>query len=294
MQKVQEQMIQSSNGYVAILLIVLAGLAGIALLGLGIFHLKLAFILLGLVILVGVVFCGAGLYIVQPNQAAVMQLFGAYRGTVHENGLRWSNPLYSARKVSMRANNLNMDKLKVNDKRGNPIEIAAAVVWKVEDSARAIFDVEDYQAFVRVQAEAALRHVATRFNYDSNDHDEKEELTLLDGGEKLLDMLLQTLQSRTTAAGIVVQEARLTHLAYAPEIASAMLRRQQAEAVISARHKIVEGAVSMVEMALKSLSDKQLVVLDDERKAAMVSNLLVVLCADRDVTPVVNTGTLYQ
>jgi regulator of protease activity HflC (stomatin/prohibitin superfamily) len=194
----------------------------------------------------------------------------------------------------MRSNNLNMDKLKVNDKRGNPIEIAAAVVWKIEDSAKAIFDVEDYQAFVRIQAEAALRHVATHFKYDSDSHEDSEEITLLDGGQKLLDMLLQTLQSRTSAAGIAVEEARLTHLAYAPEIAGAMLRRQQAEAVISARHKIVEGAVSMVEMALKALSDKQLVVLDDERKAAMVSNLLVVLCADRDVTPVVNTGTLYQ
>lgn len=296
MQAIQERAVGSGNGY--------AGFGACLAIGLGGFWMIVSSahsdggrpgLLLAGVLLIALAILGlAGLYMVQPNQTAVLQLFGAYRGTVRDTGLRWSNPFYSKRKVSMRANNLNMDRLKVNDKRGNPIEIAAAVVWKVEDAARAIFDVEDYQTFVRVQAEAALRHVATHFNYDSGHGEDQGELTLMSGGDKLLQMLVQTLQSRVELAGIRIQEARLTHLAYAPEIAAAMLRRQQAEAVIAARHKIVEGAVSMVEMALKGLSDKQLVDLDDDRKAAMVSNLLVVLCADREVEPVINTGTLYH
>ncbi len=240
------------------------------------------------------VFNFTGLYTLQPNQAAVLLLFGAYCGTVRDSGLRWSLPFYIKRKVSLRSNNLNMDRLKVNDMRGNPVEIAAAVVWKIEDSARAIFDVEDFQTFVRVQAEAALRHVTTEFNYDHNDSDDTKELTLMNGGDVFLTRLVDTLQVRTAAAGIRIQEARLTHLAYAPEIAGVMLRRQQAEAVISARKKIVLGAVSMVELALNAMSEKQIVELDDERKAAMVSNLLVVLCAEREVEPIINTGTLYN
>lgn len=294
MKMIEEKVVHSLNGYMAFTLSVGLFLGGLAILVANAEHEQLGVILTGLVILAGGGLGLAGLYMVQPNQAAVLQLFGAYTGTVRDSGLRWSNPFYTKKKVSLRSNNLNMEKLKVNDKRGNPIEIAAAVVWKIEDSARAIFDVEDYQNFVRVQAEAALRHVATHFNYDNNDRADTQELTLMNGGQKLLDMLVETLQSRCQAAGILVQEARLTHLAYAPEIAGAMLRRQQAEAVVAARHKIVEGAVGMVEMALNQLSALELVQLDDERKAAMVSNLLVVLCADRQVEPVINTGTLYQ
>ncbi|WP_338846109.1 SPFH domain-containing protein [Massilia sp. W12] len=236
----------------------------------------------------------SGLCTLEPNQAAVLTLFGAYHGTLRTPGLRWVFPLYHKTRVSLRANSLNMEKLKVNDKRGNPVEIAAAVVWKIEDSARAVFDVEDYQAFVRVQAEAALRHVVTEFNYDHGEDENEHEMTLMNGGEEFLRKLAEAVQVRTAAAGICVPEARLTHLAYAPEIAGVMLRRQQAEAVIAARKKIVSGAVGMVELALKQLSEKQVVQLDDERKAAMVSNLLVVLCADREAEPVINTGTLYN
>ncbi|HYD81784.1 MAG TPA: SPFH domain-containing protein [Paucimonas sp.] len=295
MQTTQERSISSGNGYAALAICAGLALAGIATIvsGAGGEQAHEGIILGGVLMIAAAALGMAGLYMVQPNQAAVLQLFGAYKGTVRDSGLRWSNPLYTKQRVSLRANNLNMERLKVNDKRGNPIEIAAAVVWKIQDTARAIFDVEDYQTFVRVQAEAALRHVATHFNYDSGLADDQSELTLMSGGDKLLQTLVQTLQSRIEAAGIEIREARLTHLAYAPEIAASMLRRQQAEAVIAARHKIVEGAVSMVEMALKGLSDKQLVSLDDDRKAAMVSNLLVVLCADREVEPVVNTGTLY-
>ncbi len=294
MQTTQEKIVASRNGYLFIALslgaILLAIIIGIKLPSdtdwIGVLPIPL----LVLFALVNVV----GLYTLQPNQAAVLTLFGAYKGTVHDSGLRWSNPFYNAHKVSLRSNNLNMEKLKVNDKRGNPVEIAAAVVWKIEDAARAVFDVEDYQLFVKVQAEAALRHVVTQFNYDRSDGDDSDELTLLSGGEVFLAKLLDTLQLRTAAAGIRVQEARITHLAYAPEIAGVMLRRQQAEAVISARKKIVAGAVGMVELALEMLSQKQLVELDDERKAAMVSNLLVVLCAEREVEPIINTGTLYH
>ncbi|NKI72746.1 SPFH domain-containing protein [Collimonas pratensis] len=297
MHTTQEHICKTSDGYAALAIFVLSGLIGFGILISSNAARPIVWVPVAILLIIAGGFGLLGLYIVQPNQAAVLQLFGAYRGTVQDNGLRWSNPFLSKRKVSLRSNNLNMDKLKVNDKRGNPIEIAAAVVWKVEDSARAIFDVEDFQMFVKVQAEAALRHVATHFSYDDNgsgNRDGEEELTLLRGGDKFLTMLVETLQSRTAAAGIMVQEARLTHLAYAPEIAGVMLRRQQAEAVIAARQKIVEGAVGMVEMALKALSDKKVVHLDDERKAAMVSNLLVVLCADREVEPVINAGTLYH
>ncbi|HEY5799298.1 MAG TPA: SPFH domain-containing protein, partial [Burkholderiaceae bacterium] len=249
---------------------------------------------LAIVVMIVAIFMLAGLYTLQPNEAAILQLFGAYRGTSRVPGLRATNPFYTRKKLSLRARNLMGDKLKVNDKRGNPIEIAAAVVWKVEDAARALFDVEDYQVFVRVQAEAALRHVATQFHYDAGGDEHSDELTLMHGGQQLLDMLRETLQSRVAGAGIVVHEARLTHLAYASEIAGAMLRRQQAAAVIAARRMIVEGAVSMVELALTGLSERGLVDLDDDKKAAMVSNLLVVLCADKEVSPVVNTGTLYH
>ncbi len=286
----QERLRSSVDGYAAVAFALIAGPGGLALLATAPGILKVV----GGLLVIAAGLAGAGLYMVQPNQAAVLQLFGAYQGTVRDPGLRWSNPLYTTRRISLRSNNLNMERLKVNDKRGNPVEIAAAVVWKVADSARAAFDVEDYHTFIRVQAEAALRQVATKFNYDHNGVEADGELTLMNSGEAFLTLLVQTIQSRSEAAGILVQEARLTHLAYAPEIAGVMLRRQQAEAVIAARTKIVEGAVSMVEMALRSLSEKNVVDLDDERKAAMVGNLLVVLCADREVEPVINAGTLYH
>ena len=293
MQTIQEKNISSFSGYLALFAILFSGLGVLACVFVAV-DFGSGLLLLIPCLIATFIFSWMGIYSLQPNQAAVMTLFGAYRGTVLDNGLRWSNPFLMARKVSLRANNLNMEKLKVNDKRGNPIEIAAAVVWKIEDAARATFEVEDYHAFMRVQAEAALRYIAAEFNYDHNDSDESTEITLMNGGDFFLGKLVEALQVRTAAAGIRVQEARLTHLAYAPEIASAMLRRRQAEAVISARKKIVLGAVSMVELALQALSEKNMVQLDDERKAAMVSNLLVVLCAEREVDPVINAGTLYH
>jgi hypothetical protein len=234
-----------------------------------------------------------GLFTLQPNEAAILQLFGAYRGTTRMPGLRATNPFYTRRKVSVRARNLNGDRLKVNDKRGNPIEIAAVVVWHVEDTAKAAFDVDDYDNFVKVQSEAAVRHLASSFAYDEDDTQHEREPTLLGSGNVVANALERELQARLDQAGVVVEEARLTHLAYAPEIAQVMLRRQQAEAIIAARQKIVHGAVSMVEMALSELSAKRVVDLDDERKASMVSNLMTVLCAESEVQPVINTGTLY-
>jgi len=238
-----------------------------------------------------------GLYVLQPNQAAVMTFFGSYRGTDRSDGLRWANPFYAKARLSVRARNFNSEKLKVNDLRGNPIEIAAAIVWNVQDTARASFDVENYEAYVLTQAEAAVRHLASSYAYDNLDETEpvgRREITLRSGTEEVGAALRAELQARFEQAGIVVVDAKLTHLAYAPEIAGTMLRRQQAEAVVAARSKIVQGAVGMVELALKGLAERGLLDLDDERKAAMVSNLLVVLCADRDATPVVNTGTLYN
>lgn len=245
-------------------------------------------------IIVGV-FIGLGVYMLQPKQGALLLLFGAYRGTDRSEGLRWANPLYVKRKISLRAHNLNSEKIKVNDKRGNPIEIAAAIVWRVEDTAKAIFDVEVYQDYVRIQSEAAIRHLASSYAYDDGGEapDGHPEITLRSGMKEVGAALSRELQERFEQAGILVEDAKLTHLAYAPEIAGVMLRRQQAEAIISARQKIVTGAVTMVDMALKALSQHQVVELDDERKAAMVSNLMVVLCAENDVQPVVNAGTLY-
>lgn len=261
-----------------------------------------------------------GFFTLQPNEARVLILFGAYKGTVRQSGFHWGNPFYAngrsvtsikaagmvqnaagkeamggarctRNKVSLRARNLNGDKLKVNDKRGNPIEIAAVVVWRVEDTAQAMFDVDDYENYVKVQSEAAVRHLASRYAYD---HGEEAEVTLRGGVDDVSQALCVELQERLAKAGVRVEESRLTHLAYAPEIAQAMLRRQQAEAVIAARQKIVHGAVSMVDMALKELAEKKVLELDDDRKAAMVSNLMVVLCGEAEVHPVVNTGTLYS
>ena len=242
--------------------------------------------------------CLAGLYMLQPNQAALLTLFGSYRGTDRGDGLRWANPFYVKKKISVRARNFNSERLKVNDKRGNPIEIAAAIVWKVDDTAQATFDVDNYEAYVLTQAESAIRHLAMSYAYDNLDeHDTQQpahEQTLRSSTEVVAAALRDELQARFAQAGIVVVDAKLTHLAYAPEIAGTMLRRQQAEAVISARHKIVQGAVGMVEAALTGLAERGLLNLDDERKAAMVSNLLVVLCSDHDATPVLNAGTLYN
>ncbi len=238
----------------------------------------------------------SGLYTLQPNEAALLQLFGSYRGTTRVAGLRGTNPFYTRRKVSLRARNLNGERLKVNDKRGNPIEIAAVVVWRVDDTAKASFDVDSYENYVKLQSEAAVRHLASSFAYDHGDVDPAAPLepTLLGGSELISRALVMELQQRLAKAGVVVDEARLMHLAYAPEIAQVMLRRQQAEAIIAAHQKIVHGAVSMVEMALRELSEKKVVDLDDERKAAMVSNLMTVLCAESEVQPVINTGTLYH
>jgi regulator of protease activity HflC (stomatin/prohibitin superfamily) len=264
-----------------------------------------------------------GFFTLQPNQARVLLLFGAYKGTVRTPGFHWGNPFYSGgipsagsfkgqlaaargtapapdpeqkalgrNKISLRARTFNGDKLKVNDKRGNPIEIAAVVVWRVEDTAQAMFDVDNYQNYVPIQSESALRHLASLYAYDHSEED--TEITLRSNVDEVSKSLRDELQERLSKAGVVVDEARLTHLAYAPEIAQAMLRRQQAEAVIAARTKIVQGAVSMVDMALKELAAKSVVVLDDERRAAMVSNLMVVLCGEAEVHPVVNTGTLYS
>jgi len=233
----------------------------------------------------------AGMFKVQPNQGVTITLFGAYRGTDRNTGLRWVWPWMSGKKISLRANNLISERIKVNDLRGNPIEMAAQVVWRVVDTAQAVFDVDDYKAFVTVQIEAAVRTIGSRYPYDDFSH---AEITLRGNHDQVGDELRAELIARLKVAGISVDECGFTHLAYAQEIAGAMLRRQQAEAVVAARKTLVEGAVGMVEMALDMLSEKNVVELDDERKAAMVSNLMVVLCGERDTQPVVNTGTLYQ
>ena len=232
-----------------------------------------------------------GLTVVNPNQAKVVQLFGRYKGSLKEQGFWWVNPLTTRRKVSLRVRNFESGKLKVNDHIGNPIEIAAVVVWRVVETAEAVFHVDDYEHFVHVQSEAAVRNLATSYPYDAH---EEGQLSLRSSAGEVAVRLRGEIQDRLETAGVEVIESRISHLAYAPEIANAMLRRQQATAIIAARQKIVEGAVGMVEMALELLSSKRVVTLDEERKATMVSNLLVVLCSDRDAQPVVNAGTLYQ
>ncbi len=233
----------------------------------------------------------SGFYTLQPNEGAAITLFGNYKGTDRTPGLRWMLPWYTRKKVSLRVRNVTGEKLKVNDKRGNPIEIAAVVVWRVTDTAQALFDVDSYQTFVDIQIETAVREIASHFAYD---HAQEGEPTLRGDADEVSALLRQKLQDRVSVAGVVVDETKLSHLAYAPEIAGAMLRRQQAEAVLAARRFIVQGAVEMVQHALEQLSERDIVKLDDERRATMVSNLLVVLCGDRDAQPVVNTGSLYQ
>jgi hypothetical protein len=245
---------------------------------------------LGTLVLIVAILFNVGFFIVNPNEAAVLLLFGAYKGTCKQNGFRWANPFFKKIKISLRARNLNGEKLKVNDLSGNPIEIAAVVVWRVVDTVEALFEVDDYEAYVTTQSESAVRHLASAYPYDGDE----AELTLRGATDEINLRLEKELQERLKRAGVEVVEARLSHLAYAPEIAHAMLQRQQASAVVAARQKIVEGAVGMVEMALAELSRKELVHLDEERKAAMVSNLLVVLCSEHAAQPVLNTGTLYQ
>ena len=239
----------------------------------------------------GLLLVAPGFYFLQPNQAAAILLFGAYRGTDRNSGLRWRWPWLTRTKISTRVHNVTSERLKVNDLRGNPIEIASNVVWRVTDTAQALYDVDDYTKFVFVQIESAIRSIGARYPYDDIEH---QETTLRGHAEIVNEELKAELQDRVAVAGITIDECRLTHLAYAQEIAQAMLRRQQAEAVIAARSKLVQGAVGMVEMALQMLSEKAVVELDDERRAAMVSNLMVVLCSERDTQPIVNTGTLYQ
>ncbi len=243
------------------------------------------------ILLTGVLaICWGGFFMVQPNQGVVLQLFGRYSGTVRDAGLRWANPFLSKNPVSLRIRNFESGKLKVNDNLGNPVEIGAVVVWKVVDTAEAVFEVDDYQNFVHIQTEAALRNLATGYPYDQH---EDGEMALRSHTSEIAEGLKREIQERLARAGVQVMEARISHLAYAPEIAHAMLQRQQATAIIAARQKIVEGAVGMVEMALDLLSERGVVELDEERKIGMVSNLLVVLCGDQNAQPVVNTGTLY-
>jgi regulator of protease activity HflC (stomatin/prohibitin superfamily) len=284
---VTEKPARAGNGY-------LMAVVGLALGGAGLLMLTRGAPQIGVPLGLAGLFVLAGLYLLNPNQAAALTLFGAYTGSDRGAGLRWANPLSVKKRVSLRDRNLNAPVLKVNDQRGNPIEIAAVVVWRVRDTAQALFQVDDYEAYVRVQAEAAIRHLAASYAYDhANDAGETDVVTLRGGQDAVAQALRAELQARFHDAGVDVLDAKISHLAYAPEIAQVMLRRQQAEAIIGARAKIVQGAVTMVETALQGLSERQIVTLDDERKAAMVSNLLVVLCSDRETQPVVNTGTLY-
>ncbi len=247
----------------------------------------------GFIVFFTALFIIKGLMIINPNHSRVLNFFGKYVGTVKNNGLFFVNPFYATIKVSLRAQNLQGQSLKVNDKMGNPIEIGAVIVWKVGDTYKAVYEVDDYKDYVSKQSEAAVRHLAVSFAYD-NLEDEKAEITLRDGGDKVNQILEKELTERLFPAGIIIQEARISHLAYAQEIAGAMLQRQQATAIVAARFKIVEGAVWMVDLALKKLSQENIVELDDEKKAAMVSNLMVVLCGEKAATPILNAGTLYQ
>jgi regulator of protease activity HflC (stomatin/prohibitin superfamily) len=324
----KEQVVRACNGWVTLGVFILLLIGDVSLFifcavqgSRGDPHVLLS--VFSVVMLPVLVFLMTGFFTLQPNQARVLVLFGKYCGTVRDSGFHWANPLYSSgpggrplgrlaeaiskleaaksgtqrkrslarNKISLRARTINGEKLKVNDKRGNPVEIAAVLVWRVQDTAQAMFDVDDYEQYVETQSESALRHLASQYSYD---HGEENEITLRSNADEVSAALKTQLEERLSRAGVAVEEARLTHLAYAPEIAQAMLRRQQAEAVIAARQKIVQGAVSMVDMALKDLAEKQVVQLDDERKAAMVSNLMVVLCGEAEVHPVINTGTLYS
>jgi regulator of protease activity HflC (stomatin/prohibitin superfamily) len=281
----QEFSVKPISGYVALLIAILffgGAIAGFVF----------EIIWLGILLMLLFVFTIMGFKVINPNSSSVMVLFGAYKGTIKENGFFWVNPFYITRRVSLRARNFNSEPIKVNDKIGNPIKIGLVLVWKVADTFKSVFEVDDFQHFVLVQSDAALRKLAGLYPYD-NFEDHEAVIALRSGGEEVNHQLEREIRERLEIAGINVIEARINYIAYAEEIANAMLRRQQASAVVSARFKIVEGAVSMVEMALEQLSVKKIVELDEEKKAAMVSNLMVVLCGDKDATPIVNTGTLH-
>ncbi|GLX78614.1 membrane protein [Thalassotalea insulae] len=285
-----EKEIKAPNGIMFIFVLLATQLGTFAIIVNAIMHSSGSQAIIGILLAIPVFICWFGFFMVNPKEARVLQLFGKYAGTVHASGLRWANPFYTKSRVSMRVRNFESGKLKVNDKNGNPIEIAAVIVWEVVDSAEAVFQVDDYEDFVSIQSESALRNLATSYAYD---HHEDDDISLRSNPVEISEALKQEVQARLEKAGVNVIEARISHLAYAPEIANAMLRRQQAMAIIAARQKLVEGAVGMVEMALNQLSEREIVELDSERKAAMVSNLLVVLCSDEAAQPVVNAGSLY-
>jgi regulator of protease activity HflC (stomatin/prohibitin superfamily) len=284
---IQEKVVKTYSGYSALLVMTLLLVVGVFILitAPGLLKATVALFVLALILM------AVGFYMVGPNEGRVLQLFGDYVGTDRQLGLRWANPFYTKTRVSLRVRNFESGQLKVNDLVGNPVDIAAVVVWKVVDTAEAVFEVDDYENYVAVQSEAAIRNMATSYAYDDY---EGEAITLRGSGNEIADILQKEVQDRLGKAGVEVIEARISHLAYAPEIASAMLQRQQASAIVAARHKIVEGAVEMVEDALNKLSEREIVTLDDERRAAMVSNLLVVLCSDKAAQPVVNSGSLYS
>ncbi len=282
----KEKLYSPASGYFGlfvVLTLIIISVLGMIFMKLFLLAIILAFGMFGL----------GGLVIVNPNESSVLVLFGAYKGTIKKNGFFWVNPFFTRKKISLRARNLDSDPIKVNDKVGNPIMIGVVLVWKVENTFKAAFEVDDYCHFVDIQSEAAVRKLGGHYPYDNFD-DEQAETTLRSGGEEVNHVLEKELSERLEIAGIHVIEARIAYLAYASEIAGAMLRRQQATAIVAARYKIVEGAVSMVEMALEQLSEKELIELDEEQKAVMVSNLMVVLCSDKDASPVINTGTLHK
>lgn len=286
-----ERILKPVSGFLALIIALLLLAGGIYLLANN--NNEAGYVVTGIIMLIVAFFLMKGLTVIQPNYSVVLTFFGKYVGSLKENGLLFVNPLYSKQSYSLRVQNFESSKLKVNDKMGNPIEIAAVIVWQVHDTFKVAFEVVNYEQYVRVQSESAVRHLASACPYDQLE-DESAEVTLRDGGDKVNAMLEAELNERLSAAGIIIKEARITHLAYSPEIAGAMLQRQQAAAVVAARFKIVEGAVGMVELALEELSKKQIVSLDEEKKAAMVSNLMVVLCGEKAATPVLNTGSLYQ
>lgn len=282
----EELKFNPKSGYMMLLTVLLLIIVPIPLIILTKLIALLIFVFIG-------IFMAVGFFIVNPNESMVLTLFGSYKGTVLDNGFFWANPFLTKRKISLRARNIDRDAIKVNDKVGNPIMIGIVLVWRVRDTFRAAFDVDDYVKFVEIQSEAATRKLAGDYPYD-NFEDEGAEITLRSGGETVNEMLENALKERLDIAGVEVMEARISHLAYSQEIAQAMLKRQQATAIVSARFKIVEGAVSMVKMALDQLKSNNIIDMDDEKKAAMVSNLLVVLVSDKDASPIVNTGTLHQ
>ncbi|OFX44282.1 MAG: hypothetical protein A2046_13520 [Bacteroidetes bacterium GWA2_30_7] len=279
------------NGFVFLFVILIAITSAVALLVSS--DEQPVMILSGVLIIIISMICTTGLFVINPNESVVLTLFGKYKGTVKENGFCWVNPFMIKRKISLRARNLDSEPIKVNDKLGNPIMIGVVLLWKVEDTFKAAFDVDNYEHFVKVQSESAIRKLAGSFAYDDIDEKDESGITLRGGGDEVNHLLEKELSERLHKAGIKVIESRISYLAYAQEIAGAMLRRQQATAIVSARYKIVEGAVSMVKMALNQLSEQKIIELDDDKKASMISNLMVVLCSDKDASPIVNTGSIY-